>query len=319
MNLAGTLIPFSGGRLPSVQSLALALRNHDVAYFDNGYLAQDILFLRAAQVANVPTISGHHSVILHSSDSLQGQAHNAAWRTIGSRNIRRFDAVHVLNREDGVALRALGARQVCVLHPSVDRTLFHPGPKADVPTILYVGRLHHQKGVDRLPNIITALRSLVKTVRVQIVGSGPMERAIASFAAINGVDFSPALNREDVALLMRSAWVLISPSRSETFGFVAAEAICSGTPVVCTRTNGFIDLITTQSGTLQGEGQSPMGWATSIAKQLARYNNANIPAMQKTIRETIDFVEFENVSKKMDLLLTSVASRVPIPPGLILG
>lgn len=319
MNVAGTLIPFSGGRLPSVQNLALALSDHDVAYFDNGYFAQDIVFLRAAQVAGVRTISGHHSVILHSPDSLQGQAHNAAWGIIGSRYIRRFDAVHVLNREDGIALRALGVRQVCVLHPSVDRTLFHPGPKNDVPTILYVGRLHHQKGVDRLPQIITALRSLIKTIRVQIVGSGPMENAIAAFAAINGVEVFPALDREHVALLMRSAWVLISPSRSETFGFVAAEAICSGTPVVCARTNGFADLITTQSGTLQEESQSPAGWAIAIAEQIARYDNADVPVMQKNIRDTVEFVDFDNVARKMDSLLTSVARGAPISPELILG
>lgn len=305
----GIPVPGSGARLPRATDLARAIANSDVLYFDNGYVFQDEVALRAARIAGVRTISGHHSVILHAGTGPAALVHNIAWNSVGKRLLRRFDSVHALNGTDAAYLRSAGGRDVRIVPLPVDRHTFFPGEKREPFTVLFVGRLHPQKGIDRLARIARSLLGEDRHLEIRIVGAGPQEDVVAPLTKDPRVRLLHRLERPQVAAEMRAAHVLLAPSRSETFGFVAAEALASGTPVICTPTNGFLDLVNSANGAILSEPDDTGAWIREIerVRSLTPKNYADLSMHAKT---SVERLGFESVSAEMDNMLRLPRSEV---------
>ncbi len=296
-------LPVSGGRVPYRTALREAFSGQDVIYFDNGYALQDVVALTAAKRLGVPIISGHHAVIVHSMDSVSGLMHNAAWFAVGRGQLKRFNAVHALNATDAEMLKRAGGKHVAVVAPPIDRDLFAVREKSPGPTALFVGRLHHQKGADALLQIVPALKSRFSDLRIQIAGDGPLAGLLAPLQAIEGVKLLGTVERAKVAALMGEAHVLLAPSRSETFGFVAAEALSSGTPVVCTMTNGFRDLVRPSTGRVLSGTNGAEEWCAAVADVMEWYEREPVSEIQNRTRESVARLDFEAVAAQMDSLL----------------
>ncbi len=105
---------------------------------------------------------------------------------------------------------------------------------------LFVGRLEYQKGIDLL------LRALARTplagATLRIVGSGPQEAELRSMASALGlldrVRFDGHRTHEDIRRSMQRCGALVLPSRAESFGLVALEAMAAGLPVVAAAVGG---------------------------------------------------------------------------------
>jgi glycosyltransferase involved in cell wall biosynthesis len=102
--------------------------------------------------------------------------------------------------------------------------------------ILYLGRLEiAQKGVDLLLQIFSSIADSTGRT-LTIAGSGPDEERIRGLANSLGIAdrvvFAGHIAPADRFELLASAEVVAMPSRYETFGMVAAEALAVGTPVV---------------------------------------------------------------------------------------
>jgi D-inositol-3-phosphate glycosyltransferase len=150
---------------------------------------------------------------------------------------------------------AADPERLCVSPPGVDHGRFHPGSRKDAraalglvegPLVLFVGRIQPLKGLDVA---VEALRLLdVPDARLLVVGgpSGPrgaaeIERlhdAVVSAGLTDRVEFRPPVPHADTPMLYRAADLLVVPSRSESFGLVAAEAQACGLPVVAARVGG---------------------------------------------------------------------------------
>jgi glycosyltransferase involved in cell wall biosynthesis len=103
----------------------------------------------------------------------------------------------------------------------------------DRPSIAFLGRIDTaQKGLDVL---IRALPSL-PTRSLAVIGDGPDEAELRRLARALGVDTRISwLGRVEGQAkydLLAAAGVVAVPSRFETFGMVAVEALAAGTPVV---------------------------------------------------------------------------------------
>ncbi len=111
-------------------------------------------------------------------------------------------------------------------------------------TILYVGRLIKEKGLDIL---IGAFKILIKNeelkmnnrkLYLRIVGSGPEENRYKELAEKyldkDLYEFLGFIEKKDLPLFFRDADLFVLPSRSETFGLVLLEANYFGLPVVAT-------------------------------------------------------------------------------------
>ena len=137
---------------------------------------------------------------------------------------------------------------VQVVPNGVDTDLFQPVPerRAKVPTLLSVGRLHAQKNVAYLLNLVAAIKD--KTgVRARIIGDGPERPSLEAGAADLGiteyVQFDGWLDREAVREAYQSATFLVHASSYEGMSNVILEALATGLPVVASKIPGNDELI----------------------------------------------------------------------------
>ena len=135
-----------------------------------------------------------------------------------------------------------------VVPNGVDTDVFRPDPKyrAKVPTLLSVGRLHAQKNVGYLLNLVAAIKSKSE-VRAQIIGDGPerpgLEAAAAALGISDCVQFNGWLPREAVREAYQSATFLVHASSYEGMSNVILEALASGLPVVASQIRENTELV----------------------------------------------------------------------------
>lgn len=174
--------------------------------------------------------------------------------------------------------------KLCVSPPGVNRTHFRPGSKARArsrlglgaePLALFVGRVQALKGPDVALAAVALARERLGDLRLLIVGgpSGPgggrEMAALRDSAARMGpgtVRFHPPVRHSRLADFYRAADVLVAPSRSESFGLVAAEAQACGLPVVAARRGGLMYVVEDGGTGLLVEGWAPQGYAAAICK-----------------------------------------------------
>ena len=113
-----------------------------------------------------------------------------------------------------------------------------PERRAKVPTLLSVGRLHAQKNVGYLLNLVSAIKGKTE-IRAQIIGDGPerpnLEATAAALGITDCVQFNGWLSREAVREAYQSATFLVHASSYEGMSNVILEALASGLPVAASQ------------------------------------------------------------------------------------
>ena len=110
--------------------------------------------------------------------------------------------------------------------------------------VIAVGRMFPQKGFDVF---LRAHAATVNRPHVTLIGDGPERKALERLAAslgMNGdITFSGQMDREAALAEMAGADVVVVPSRHESFGLVALEAMALGKPVVASRVGGLPEIL----------------------------------------------------------------------------
>ena len=117
-----------------------------------------------------------------------------------------------------------------------------------VPTLLFAGRLVHQKGVDILLRAFARAVKEVPTARLLIAGDGPERAALTALMRDLGLDGSVSLlghlSRSVLEREAAASWAQVVPSRwAESFANVAAEAMMRGTAVIASATGEMAEYI----------------------------------------------------------------------------
>jgi glycosyltransferase involved in cell wall biosynthesis len=143
--------------------------------------------------------------------------------------------------EEYVRLLRPGAR-IAVAPNAVDTALFgsrvaerdrlRSELRLDRATVLFVGRLAPEKGIDVL---LAAARGL--DADVVVAGSGPEEASLRA-AAPGNVRFVGNVDRDELPAWYAAADVLCLPSRSEPWGMPLNEGAAAGLPLVATEAAG---------------------------------------------------------------------------------
>lgn len=175
--------------------------------------------------------------------------------------------------------------RLCTSPPGIDHSVFQPGDRESArnwlglsgePIILFAGRIQALKGLDIA---ISALSHMETPAQIVIVG-GPSGKAgqaeIAHLLALadglgvgERVHFISPQPHVQLARFYQAADVLAMPSRSETFGLVAAEAQACGLPVVASRIGGIPFVVDDgKSGILVEVGDEP-GFAHALDRILS--------------------------------------------------
>lgn len=111
--------------------------------------------------------------------------------------------------------------------------------------LLFVGRLIHLKGLDRLFHALAAVAATTEW-RLTILGGGPEKARLQSLA--DSLDLShrirwiPAVPSAEVAPFYQESDFLIQPSRGDGWGMTIPEALRHGCEVIATEACGAADL-----------------------------------------------------------------------------
>jgi glycosyltransferase involved in cell wall biosynthesis len=171
-----------------------------------------------------------------------------AYRWIERLLARRCDMIVAVSEREAVEGRAvLGPSAPLRLIPNgVDRARFSPhgasGDRdADVPLLVCVGRLSHQKGQDVAIRALALLRD--GAARLRLVGSESEQGERAQLEALAGelgvadrIEWRGAV--DDTAPEYRAADVVVAPSRWDGLSLALLEAMASGATIVATDVSG---------------------------------------------------------------------------------
>lgn len=135
------------------------------------------------------------------------------------------------------------AGKAAVLHSAVDtnevrRLAIKPGPMDTDGfsglRLLTVGRLSHEKGMDKIPDLLSRLRSDGVQVRWYIAGDGPERAALLSKSRRMGLQDALILlgNLDNPYSAMRACDIYVQPSNYEGYCIALAEARALCKPIV---------------------------------------------------------------------------------------
>lgn len=157
--------------------------------------------------------------------------------------------------------RASGGRAVVDVLPNVvDGEVFRPpaGGAYDPDLVAFVGAARRVKGLDVLVRALRVVVAARPRTRLLVIGE-PFYRSwrrdereardlLAALGLAERVVFAGRRSEAEVAGLVAGAAVLAMPSRRETFGAAAAEALACGVPVVVARCGGPEEFVSAEDG-----------------------------------------------------------------------
>jgi D-inositol-3-phosphate glycosyltransferase len=139
----------------------------------------------------------------------------------------------------------------------VDTKSFRPTGAQKEFDLLFVGNFYWVKGVDVLLAAVGRLHSQGIDAKLAVAGKFDanqrkyLTNALPPAVRAN-LSFLGVVERARMPELMNSARLVVVPSRYETFGMVALEAIACGVPVVATRVGGLPEVVDSSVGRLVG-------------------------------------------------------------------
>lgn len=113
--------------------------------------------------------------------------------------------------------------------------------------VLYMGALERLKGPDLLVRAISIAAEWNHHLKLKLAGSGTLRKILEELASYEGimdqVEFLGFLSGKEKIRALSGASVLAIPSRFESFGIVALEAMSLGVPVIAFRVGGLEEFI----------------------------------------------------------------------------
>ena len=106
--------------------------------------------------------------------------------------------------------------------------------------LLFLGRLHHKKGLDRILNALQVVRQTIPNVFLVIAGTGEpkyeesLRQSVRALALDDHVMFAGHVDGEAKWAAFAASELFLLPSRQENFALTVAEAMQMGVPVVIT-------------------------------------------------------------------------------------
>lgn len=248
--------------------------------------------LPVAEELGIPHVQSFHSVAaLPGSPLSAGEPAESPRRVPGEAlaATRSQAVVAISAAEAQTVIDRCGAdpERVFIVSPGVDHELFRPlreaeptwqPPSRHLPAgyVLVAARFEPLKGPDLA---VQALANLDPEIRPHLVIAGGASAAFASYEAelramvVNSglagqVTFLGPQAREELAVLLRGARVVLVPSHSETFGLVALEAAASGTPVIAASAGGLREAVAHGVTGQLMDSRRPQDWALALTRLL---------------------------------------------------
>jgi glycosyltransferase involved in cell wall biosynthesis len=193
----------------------------------------------STRALGIPVIFHVHGMITeHNQSSYKRDLRNAEWVCCVS------DAVAHSIRSECHRVDPISVVRNGVVDPMVDMKPHRPVS----PSVAMIGRLSEEKGFDDGLRALRAVRDTYPTLRIRIVGRGPMEATLfemaREFDLLDSIDYYGQLPHEEALRVAAGVDIVIVPSKEvEGFSLIAAEAALLERPVVATNVGGLSETV----------------------------------------------------------------------------
>jgi glycosyltransferase involved in cell wall biosynthesis len=198
----------------------------------------------------------------------------ASWQR---RLFEHSDAITAVSQsllDDASSLYEIVRSKARVIHNGVGSKWFQlpldSKPEADY--VLFVGRLHHIKGVDILLHAWKSVSPTFPNTELWIAGDGPDRQGLEALAATldlsSHVRFIGRKSENELPLLYRNSKALVLPSRREGLPITLLEAGACGAICIGSRTPGIPEIIEDGVTGYVLSQESPEDLAGAILKTL---------------------------------------------------
>ncbi|MCH7669816.1 MAG: glycosyltransferase [Acidobacteria bacterium] len=246
----------------------------DVAHIHNTWFAMSPSVVRVLHKANVPTVMTLHNYRLTCSNALllrdgkpcekcvEGSALQAVrYGCYRSRPESMIAAITIgVHRQRGtwednidvflaltdfmkaiIVRSGIAAEKIVVKPNSAPDPGRRPEAVANSDTVVFVGRLSPEKGIDRLVEAWNV--STPPGLRLKVVGDGPLLRDLEKQASAS-IEFVGSVPSSEVQKHLLSARALVFPSIwYEGFGLTIVEAFAAGVPVLANNLGAMSSLV----------------------------------------------------------------------------
>jgi glycosyltransferase involved in cell wall biosynthesis len=186
------------------------------------------------------------------------------WRLLQERAVRAAACLHATAESEYEDIRRMGFRQpLCILPNGVDLPPLNRASGEGRRQLLFLGRVHPQKGVEVLLRAWHAVAPRFPEWELRIVGPGELGhvadlRALSERLRLQRIEFSGPLYGEDKVNAYRHAALFVLPTFSENFGMAVAESLATGTPVIVTQAAPWAGLAEHRAGWWIETGLDPL-------------------------------------------------------------
>ncbi len=146
------------------------------------------------------------------------------------------------------------------------------------PALLFVGRLHEEKGVFDLLDAFALVRASVPDARLVLIGDGPARAELEGLIAARGwegeVGLVGTVKNRRLPPYFRAATLFVAPSRTtrkweEQVGMTNIQAMACGVPVVSTRSGAIPEYVPDGVAGVLVPERDPQALAGAILRLLA--------------------------------------------------
>jgi glycosyltransferase involved in cell wall biosynthesis len=222
---------------------------------------------RHAKRHNAPLVQSPRGMLAAAALKFSAQKKRLFAALVQRRALNAVTCFHATSREEMADIRAYGLdAPVAVIPNGIDVPVLDGGTRPDPAgprTLLYVGRLHAIKGLDRLLEAWARIEARHPEWRLRIVG--PSERAhrieletVATRLKLARVSFEDALFGNAKLAALQAADLLVLPTLNENFAMIVAEALAAGLPVVATKGAPWAGLVEHRCGWWIDHGVEPL-------------------------------------------------------------
>lgn len=251
---------------------ALASQRYDLVHIHTPFVAHRAGTWLARRLG-IPAVETYHTFFEecfhHYLPVLPRSWMRLAARAVSRRLERGLDGLIVPSRAIEQALRRYGLRvPIRIIPTGLDLAEFTAGDKQrfcrthgldpDRPTLVYVGRVAHEKNIGFLLEVVNQVRRTVPEVLLVVAGEGPareaLQRRVDQLQLSANVVFIGYLQRGQPLWDCYAAGdAFVFASKTETQGLVLLEALALGVPVISTAELGTSDVLKDCGGAVLAE------------------------------------------------------------------
>lgn len=209
--------------------------NHSLWMMPNVYPGQ------VAARHKIPFVVSPRGVFAEYAMAIGSKVKRVFWPLVQRPALNGITCFHATAKSEYEDIRRMGFRQpVAIIPNGIDIPALLP-KRADNPrTLLFLGRIHPNKGLDSLLPAWQAVQDRFPDWRLRI--AGPDEggylaevRRLANDLGLKRHEFCGALYGEAKLQAYRDADAFVLPTYSENFGMSVAEALAAGTPAIVSK------------------------------------------------------------------------------------